>query len=416
MALSGTAALGRTGPIGGDAHQRAPRPGLPSLGSVLVLGWAFLLPVQLGGASGLRFAPSDLLIAAYAFLALPTLRTVRGVWSWWHLAVPLVIWFNLGRAMLGINGASRHAFLEKAVGILVLLVTYRCLVDYMGTFERVRAVLRAFLYGCLLNAGLSLVTFLGEKLGIFHVPMVNEPYTLSRPSGLLIDPNAFGGLMATALVLHGVTAAGGTPLMSRRAGRLATLCFPLALALTFSRSAWIGAFLGLVAVAVAQPRLVRRMLAPLVVPVGLVLPVLLVNLPNASGLAARPGQVTARLDILSKAVSDFAGSPLDGIGLGVYEQRHGVIVHNTAVWFLTEMGIIGLVVFLGFFLLHVRRATWLVTRGPAVSWVVGAALLAAMLVGLGVSLGIEAFYQRYWWLAFAAATAAFAAGRAEARA
>ena len=46
------------------------------------------------------------------------------------------------------------------------------------------------------------------------------------------------------------------------------------------------------------------------------------------------------------------------------------------------------------------------TKGPAQSWVLGAALLAALLVGLGVSLGIEAFYQRYWWLAFAATAAA----------
>jgi O-antigen ligase len=380
---------------------------------VLILGWAFLLPVQLGGTTGLRFAPSDLLIAAYAFLALPTLRRVRGAWTWWHVAVPVVIWFNLGRALLGINGATRHAFLEKAVGILVLLVTYRCLVDYMSTHERVRAVLRAFLYGCVVNALLSLLTFLGAKSGAFHIPVVNEPYTLSRPSGLLIDPNAFGGLMATALVIHGVTAAGGVPLLRRGVGRLATLFFPLTLALTFSRSAWIGAFLGLVAIAVAEPRLLRRMLAPLVVPVGLVLPVLLLNLPNASGLASRPGQVTARLDIIHAALADVASSPIIGIGLGVYEQHHHVIVHNTAIWFLTEMGLVGLVVFLGFFLLHVRRATWLVTRGPAQTWVLGAALLGAMLVGLGVSVGIEAFYQRYWWLAFAAATAAYILPRPE---
>jgi O-antigen ligase len=411
MALSGTAALGRTGPTGGDAQRRAAGSGLPSLGTLLVLGWAFLLPVQVGGGSGLRFAPSDVLIALYAFLALPTLRRVRGVWSWWHVAVPLVIWFNLGRAVLGVYGASRHAFLEKAVGILVLLATYRCLVDYMGTYERVRSVLRAFLYGCLANSVLSLAAYAAAKLGAFTMPLVNEPYTLSRPAGLLIDPNAFGGLMATALVLHGVTVAGGVPLLRRRAARLASLCLPVSLALTFSRSAWIGAVMGLAAVALAEPRLVRRMLTPLAIPLGLVLPVLLLNLPGASSLAARPGQVTARLDIIRNALSDVAGSPFDGIGLGVYEQRHGVIVHNTAIWFLTEMGVIGLVVFLGFFLLHLRRAAWLVTRGPRQSWVVGAALLGAMLVGLGVSLGIEAFYQRYWWLAFAAATAAYALPR-----
>ena len=407
MALSGTASPGRTGSGVGSADARAAARARPTLGAVLVLGWAFLLPVQLGGASSnLRFAPSDLLIAAYALLCFPVLRRVRGMWSWWHVLVPFVIWFNLGRAMLGINGASRHAFLEKAVGIVILLITYRCLVDYMATLARVRAVLSAFVWGALVNAVLSLVTFLGERGGIFHIPLVNDPFNTSRPSGLLIDPNAFGGLIATALVLHGVTAAGGTPLLPRRAGHVATLTFPLMLALTFSRSAWIGAVFGLAAVAVAEPALVRRMLAPLLVPVGVVLPIILFSLPNAGSLASRPGQVTARLDIIKNALTDFTGSPIDGIGLGVYAQRHGVIVHNTAVWFLTEMGLIGLVVFLGFLGVHVSRAVWLILRGSAESWVLGAALLGAMLVGLGVSLGIEAFYQRYWWLAFAAATAA----------
>lgn len=406
MALSGTASLGRTGPGIGSAGARAAVRVRPTLGAVLVLGWAFLLPVQLGGGSTLRLAPSDVLIAGYALLCLPFRRRVRGVWSWWHVLVPFVIWFSLGQAALGINGASRNAFLEKAVGIVVLLMTYACLVDYMGTLERVRAVLRAFLWGALLNALLSLFTFLGERGGFFHIPLVNDPYNTSRPSGLLIDPNAFGGLMATALVLHGVTAAGGTPLLSRRAGRVATFAFPIMLALTFSRSAWIGAVFGLGAVSMAEPALVRRMLRPLLIPVGVLLPVFLLMLPNASDLAKRPDQVTARLDIINHALSDFTGSPIDGIGLGVYAQRHGVIVHNTLIWFLTEMGLIGMVVFLGFLLVHVRRAIWLVLRGPAESWVLGAALLGAMLVGLGVSLGIEAFYQRYWWLAFAAATAA----------
>jgi O-antigen ligase len=257
-----------------------------------------------------------------------------------------------------------------------------------------------------INAVVALAVFVGERAGAFHVPLVNDPYNLSRPSGLLIDPNAFGGLLATALVLHGVTAAGGTPLLPRRIGRVATLTLPVMLALTFSRSAWIGAVFGLAAVAMAEPALVRRTLAPLVVPVGLLLPVVLLSLPNASSLASRPGQVTARLDIINHALSDVAGSPIDGIGLGVYAQRHGVIVHNTAIWFLTEMGIIGLVIFVGFLAVHVRRATWLITRGPADSWVLGAALLGAILVGVGVSLGIEAFYQRYWWLAFAAVSAA----------
>jgi hypothetical protein len=379
---------------------------VPSLGTLLITGWAFLLPVQLNEGGGLRFAPSDLLIAAYVVLALPVMRRVRGVWSGWFAALVVVMWLALGRAELQVGGASTHVVLDKGVGIVVLLVTFRCLVDYISTADRLRAVLRAFLLGAVVNGVLSLATFALERLTGFSVPLVNEPYVESRLSGLLIDPNAFGGLLATALVIHVVTAAGGAPLLSRRASVLATTSLPVALALTFSRSAWIGLVLGLLAVTAADPRLVRRAVSPLVVPICVVLPVVLLNLPGAATLAERPGQVTARLDIISQALSDLAASPVNGIGLGVYEQRHGVIVHNTALWFLTEMGVVGLVVLVGFLALHVRRATWLVTRGPAETWVLGAALLGALFVGLGLSLGIEAFYQRYWWMAFAAVAAA----------
>ncbi|HUR50675.1 MAG TPA: O-antigen ligase family protein, partial [Mycobacteriales bacterium] len=267
---------------------------------------------------------------------------------------------------------------------------------------------RAFVLGAVANAALALITFLVERVAGLRVPLVNEPFVDSRLSGLLIDPNAFGGLIATALVLHLVTSAAGAPLLSRRVSRLATVCLPLALALTFSRSAWIGTVFGLGAVAAADPRLLRKAARALAAPLLVVLPLVLLNLPGAASLAERPGQVSARLDIANQALADVAAHPLSGIGLGVYEQRHGVIVHNTALWFLTEMGLVGLIAFLGFILLQVRRATWMIVRGPEQAWVVGAALLGAVFVGLGLSLGIEAFYQRYWWMAFAG----LAAGRA----
>jgi putative inorganic carbon (hco3(-)) transporter len=400
MAVSGTA------PHRPAGSRVSVGPSLPSLGTLLVLGWAFLLPVQLSSGAGLRLAPSDLLIAAYALLALPVLRRVHGAWSVWFVALVVVMWFALGRAQLQVGGASRHAVLDKSVGIVVLLITFRCVVDYISTSDRLRAVMRAFLLGAVANASVSLVTFALARLAGVTVPLVNEPYVDSRLSGLLIDPNAFGGLLATALVIHVVTTAAGTPLLRRRASVLATTTLPVALALTFSRSAWIGLLLGLVAVAAADPRLLRRAVTPLILPLCVVLPVVLINLPGAADLAERPGQVSARLDIISAALRDVADSPLNGIGLGVYEQRHGVIVHNTALWFLTEMGVIGLLVLVGFLALQVRRATWLVTRGPAETWVLGAALLGAVFVGIGLSLGIEAFYQRYWWMAFAAIAAA----------
>ena len=78
-------------------------------------------------------------------------------------------------------------------------------------------------------------------------------------------------------------------------------------------------------------------------------------------------------------------------------------MHNTALWFLSDLGLIGLAVFLA---LVVSVAVRLFSALPVASGELRPmvlALLCGHVVMAGVSLGIEAFYQRHWWLVFAAA-------------
>src|SRR5205085_6271970 len=187
------------------------------------------------------------------------------------------------------------------------------------------------------NAVLSL-SALALALGTgIAVPLVNEPFRTSRISGLLIDPNAFGGLLATALLVHLVTTCGDDPLLHGMWSRTASAVLPLGLVLTFSRSAWIGAILGVLAVACVNFRIFERVAGRLLGLLLVALPIVAVGLPNAAQLADRSSQVAARVSIGTTALADVKGDPLSGIGLGVYEGRHGVIVHNTTLWFLTEM-------------------------------------------------------------------------------
>ena len=372
----------------------------PALSQWLICGYAFLLPIQFSGFGSLRLAPSDVLIAAYALLRLSSLGQVRRAWSIWQVAVVGVVWFAMVTALWRNGSVEQSSVLAKALGIVILMIGYACLVDFLTSTQRLQLLLRWFVFGALVNAAVALAVFaLNTGAGIV-VPLVNELYPTSRLAGLLIDPNAFGGLLATALALHLITASSRVPLLTGWSSRLADFVLPLALALTFSRSAWIGLALATLGVATVRPRMlattVRRLWLPVVV--GLLL---LVNLPGAGDLASRPGQVTARLSIGQQAYDELLRSPLLGMGLGSFESTHGVVVHNTFLWFLTEMGVVGAFAFGAWMVALVRRALRVIHGRPGGDATLAVALLAGFLVGLGVSIGIEAFYQRSWWLMFA---------------
>lgn len=377
----------------------------------LMAAWAFFLPVQVGTSAELRLAVSDLLLVAYLLLRGGRLRRVAQAWSPWTYGLAAVLWGGLVVAVVRTGSVSQTALVAKAVGVLVLLAGVAALVDVCVDWDALAGVLRAFLLGTLLNVALALTAYALLRTTGAELPWVNAPYQASRLTGLLIDPNAFGGLIATALVLHLTTTAAGAPLLSRRAGRLADAVLSVGLLLTFSRSAWIGAVLGLLFVALPLPRVLGRVLGRVLVP--LVAGVVLASawLPSFSDLVSRPGQVTARVSIAGNALHDFLGDPLLGTGLGVFGATHGVIVHNSVLWFLTELGLVGLLAFAGFLLAHALRGLWTLraTRGRARGLALG--LFAGVGTGLGVSVGIEAVYQRYWWLMLGGTAAAHGLAR-----
>jgi putative inorganic carbon (HCO3(-)) transporter len=78
--------------------------------------------------------------------------------------------------------------------------------------------------------------------------------------------------------------------------------------------------------------------------------------------------------------------------------RHKVIIHNTAIWMLSELGIVGLIVFVGLCTKIALLLTSRIRTGSPPVRTLALALLAAHAAMFGLSLGIEAFYQRSWWL------------------
>lgn len=109
--------------------------------------------------------------------------------------------------------------------------------------------------------------------------------------------------------------------------------------------------------------------------------------------------VNHRIQIMKTAMELWREAPIFGIGLGsfyAHELARGgnSVIHTSALWLLTETGVVGLILFGILFYICVVTL-WRETRN-ADPW---AATALAVVIALAVSsLGTEIIYQRYLWL------------------
>ncbi|MDT7786303.1 MAG: hypothetical protein QOF58_4722 [Pseudonocardiales bacterium] len=372
----------------------------------LLCAYVFLLPVQVSVPGG-RVAPSDAFLLLYLLIWFPRITRVPSGWSRWHPALVAVFAMGSLVAYARTGGVSLYALGPKTAGLLFLLVGYTVLLDHCTSVARTRLLLQWFVAGVVLNAAVALAFYAVQRAGLLSTSRIN--YDDARLSGLLIDPNAFGGIAVVALVLHLWTVASPAPVWPWKWPRAVGLLLLVALALTFSRSAWIAFVASALAALLIHGRAALRPLSKLyVASLGIGVGLALAYLPDLTSLALRPDQVTGRVSILRDAFGDFAHSPVFGIGLGASVEEHGVIIHNTTAWFATELGVIGLIVFLGFVGWYLRGLLALALHQVDPIRSLALAILLAQVAMLGLSVGIEAFYQRYWWVLFAAAGGLFA--------
>ena len=371
----------------------------PGLGGWCLAAYAFLIPAQFAVGDLLRAAPSDLFLFGYLLLRLRNVSVRRSTWTSWHGLIVLSL--AIGNTVAALHDQlTLYAVVNKGIGALTLFAAYLCLVDFCHNIERVIWLCRAFLWGVLVNLVLALAALYASTSGFLNLSFIN--FAGVRLAGLLIDPNAFGGLLVAAIALHFLPRAAGLEIVTGVAGRILSIALPIGLILTFSRSAWIG---GGVAIVIGIWRLGYRFLRSIVIVGGVLALVAVlataVVFPNAAGLINRNEQVDGRVTILQDAFNDFSTDPITGIGVGVSIQRNGIQIHNTTMWFLTELGPLGLISLLGLVFAFAARAGRLArSRDPLVR-ALGVGLLGAHVGMYGVSMGIDAFYQRYWWMVFA---------------
>jgi O-antigen ligase len=376
--------------------------------ALLLVAYFVAMPIQFEWGATRQIAPADIFIAAYLFIRAPQLRHVAKAWTPWQYALAPLFAFGMLVSAFRIGEITSYALLQKGLGLLVLFGLFTALVDFMQDRDRVIWLLRVFVGAVLLHATVALGAQLLVYIGGPTLPLINEPYPGQRISGLVLDANAFGGLLALAFVLHHLTVGTPAALLRGKWALIAYLVLPTTLLLTFSRSSWMGLAIGLFAIVLLRPWVGGRAVLRVVIPALVVVPLVLAAIPNSMDLVMRPGTTASRVAIGEVALDGFLENPIIGLGLGVYIERQGIVVHNTMLWFLSDLGAIGLVVFLAFIATVAVRLVMVWRLAPAEFRSVPLALLCGHIVMFGVSFGIEAFYQRHWWLVFAAAGAAYA--------
>ena len=412
------------------------------LGPVAAIGLALVLPpvvwLLVDARAGLLLAVAIIALLPYAVLPVrlgpvtPALLTLTalatlGVWGLrlllhreerlrvTPLDLPglLLLAASLFAFVIGMNGGytpqTAHDYAKMIAGMLLALVAINTL----------RAVGAALLVGTLVAtataaAGLGLALYAAGaaraesvlvRLQVLGYPtdrvvrwIEDDPTKAMRLTSTGVDPNSFGGLLMLALVLAAAQAVARRRLVPRWLTLPALPVLGLALLLTYSRGAWVGAAAGLLWLAVVR---YRRLLPPLALAT---LAVLGAGIGSGfverllEGLRLEDPATRLRLAEYSNALAIIREYPLFGVGFGQapsIELQTGV--SSIYLTIASRMGLLGLAAFgwaVGAVLLAVwraARARWATAEGE---------LLVALLAGLVSALAVGVLDHYFFNIAF----------------
>ena len=356
----------------------------------LVLVAVFFVPVQieLAGAVESRFAPTDLFLAAAVLLAPALFRLRRGGVDMIPLLLVVVLSYGVLLSIIQTGGVNSHTLIVKFLGgfVLATLAIVAASVTRDGYGDQ---MVKWFLVGM---AFWAVVAFIDWRV-VDILPFVDAK-TDTRFGAMQFDPNNAGAGYGVATIVAWKL---GWRVFDGRAGRWAcTIVILAALGLTLSRGGYIST-----AVAAGLLFVVERPSAQRLVKAGAVL-VLIAAVAVASGLVGtaiddftnRPDNVGDREELANRGLADFVDSNGAGIGLGTYRENYDQIIHNTGLWLVVEMSVVGLIMMLAIVIVPAVAAYRLRRVDSALS----SALLGAHIVMVVISLNIEAMYQRQWWL------------------
>ena len=372
----------------------------------LLAAYVALLPYQFQIGKTMNIALADCFLLLAIVFGLGRLRWITTVWTPWHVGIVLV--FVLGSLVCALHFGvlASYELVNKDAGLLVPFISYLVITSAVTEWDSVRKLLRIFVTSVVFENFLAVAAYFAAHF--LGVPTSFAQYEGLRLCGMLLDPNAYGGLLAMALVICEAASSGRVPLFRGAALMFSRMTLATGLLFTFSRSAWLGFGLALLLLCVLRIELAGRLVLSLLLGAPCLL--FLIDpgfLTVIQEMASRPKQVQERVDLIQSAILAFKQHPMLGGGLGSFRLTVGEIAHNSAMWFLSDFGILGLGVFLGFLAWFFGKA-WIAYRSaPEHQRPVVLALLLAHTSMVGLALGIEAFYQRHWWFVFSLIASAY---------
>ena len=367
---------------------------------LLATAYVVLLPFQIELAPEFRLAPSDGFLLLALLLTPHQFRFRPRAWTVWHVGLAVAFSYGCFLTALSTGGLSRYVLLNKSMGLLFLLLTYGLMTSVCGSWDRIRGLGRWFVLSVSVQNAVWLSLFLITFLTGAVLP--GSSYEGRRLSGMLIDPNAYGGLVVLALAISEGASLGPSPLFGGWLLLFNRLTLSCGLLFTFSRTAWLSlvpVFLGLLVL-----RFHKAAITLVTALAGLVGAWLVAGdrlLELIQQMATREEQARGRVELIESALSEFVKHPFLGAGLGNFRVVEGTIVHNTALWFLADLGAVGLLFFAGFVLSFFAKGMAAYRFAPPKEKALVRALVLGHAAMTVLSMGIEAFYQRHWWMACA---------------
>ena len=350
----------------------------PALGlAILAATYPFDLttyvgPIKLTSSDALIGVLLAVLVVRHMMPNAPALRRTR-------LDLPVILFAAASVAsLLSLTGnltGEVVALIKAFGGFLLFFIATQCVRDLRDALLVIAAVIGA----AIVQAVQTIIPFAtgGQAVSLD-----------TRATGTLIDPNLFAGYLV--LVIPLVIALGAT--FRRRWPLLptigATLVLAAALAVTLSRSGWLGLIAGAIVLLVLLRTYWRRITAVLIVVAGCVVLAGLSG-PIASRLAPSdngPMQMLSdREEVWSTAVRMTIDHPIFGVGVDsfqvfypLYSGRDDELnhAHNLFLNIVAERGLLGLLAF-GLVITLLFRS--LARAFRQVDTLIGRALVAALL-------------------------------------
>jgi hypothetical protein len=269
---------------------------------------------------------------------------------------------NLGVAGLLVAVMLSHlpelyitGILGSGVEFTKVVIYYLLLVSLVDTPGRLRTFLALLVFFCVILTVLALLQFHGA----IDIPSLRPVRDLEVESstgsnfillrlcstGIFHDPNdlCLILILAMGLSVYRLANRNGGPFRILWLGPL--LLFGYALTKTYSRGGLIAMLAAMTALFVSRFG-VRRAIAPVLVGL-LAAGVLFAGRQTSISATEDTGQ--QRIQLWAEGLALFRQSPLFGIGQNRYEERVGLVAHNSFIHAFTELGFGGGALFLGVF-------------------------------------------------------------------